>query len=306
MQIGERLKEARLEKELTIEDVQRLTKIQTRHLQAIERNDFSVMPGQFYAKAFIKEYASAVGLDPYVLMEEHQSELPQPDQEAPIQYTRSKHRDKQPSKSSPFATLLPTIFVVILIAAVGFFIWQIAMSPDDESPDEPQEVTETDDGVGDEVSLPPEEEEEDDEENDTDDEEDEENDNDTEDDSDEENDESDEEVEPTLTLESFENDQSIYYYESDEESFELSVDTTESSWLEVEDEDGESLHYATLQSSEAPISFDVPNEGYIYLRFGNPGSVSLSINDQEIELSEEIQPTAVQQLWLFVNEEPES
>ena len=61
MEIGENLREAREAKEISLDDIQEMTKIQKRYLVAIEAEDFHVLPGRFYARAFIKEYAQAVG-----------------------------------------------------------------------------------------------------------------------------------------------------------------------------------------------------------------------------------------------------
>lgn len=75
-ELGTRLKEARLAKGYSLEDLQEITKIQKRYLSAIEEGNFSVMPGAFYVRAFIKQYAEAVGLDATEILETHKSEIP--------------------------------------------------------------------------------------------------------------------------------------------------------------------------------------------------------------------------------------
>ncbi len=61
--LGERLKEARTAKGYSLDDLQSITKIQKRYLSGIENEDYSMMPGAFYVRAFIKQYSEAVGLD---------------------------------------------------------------------------------------------------------------------------------------------------------------------------------------------------------------------------------------------------
>ncbi|MDA6131043.1 helix-turn-helix domain-containing protein, partial [Escherichia coli] len=49
---------------MSLDDLQKVTKIQKRYLMGIEEGDYSMMPGKFYVRAFIKQYAEAVGIEP--------------------------------------------------------------------------------------------------------------------------------------------------------------------------------------------------------------------------------------------------
>ena len=75
-ELGTILKEARIAKNLSLDDLQEITKIQKRYLIGIEEGNYSLMPGNFYVRAFIKQYAEAVGLDPEELFEEFNNEIP--------------------------------------------------------------------------------------------------------------------------------------------------------------------------------------------------------------------------------------
>ena len=75
-EIGNRLREARIAKGLSLDDLQTITKIQKRYLLGIEEGNYSLMPGSFYVRAFIKQYAEAVGLEPEALFEEFKGEIP--------------------------------------------------------------------------------------------------------------------------------------------------------------------------------------------------------------------------------------
>lgn len=59
---GELLRRAREQKNLSIEDISKTTRIPQRHLSSIESGDFAALPGRTYAIGFAKSYARAVGL----------------------------------------------------------------------------------------------------------------------------------------------------------------------------------------------------------------------------------------------------
>ncbi|WP_438728974.1 helix-turn-helix domain-containing protein [Parasphingorhabdus sp. DH2-15] len=60
--VGERLQEARKAKQLSLEDISNSTRISSRHLQSLEENRFSDMPGRTYTIGFARAYAKVVGL----------------------------------------------------------------------------------------------------------------------------------------------------------------------------------------------------------------------------------------------------
>src|SRR5699024_11136156 len=116
MQIGERLREAREQKQLSLEDIQEITKIQARYLVAIEQDDYHALPGKFYARAFIKEYAQAVDLDPVEILSGFDESKIQTQEDEAVQYTRL-NRNKRPkdTKGTTILSFLPTVIVVILV-----------------------------------------------------------------------------------------------------------------------------------------------------------------------------------------------
>lgn len=61
--VGERLRAAREEKGITLEDVAAQTRIPQRHLESLEASDWEKLPAPTYTVGFAKSYAAAVGLD---------------------------------------------------------------------------------------------------------------------------------------------------------------------------------------------------------------------------------------------------
>ncbi len=292
------LKEARETKELSLEDVQKITKIQLRYLKAIEKGDFSLMPGSFYTRAFIKEYATAVGLNPEEVLAEYEHELPSASGQDAIDYSQvSRSRKSSPSTKSPAVfSILPTIITVLLVIGVAFIIYIVATSPDNTNQPNENETNEQDGGT--EVELRA-----DDEiaEEDTDNTADENTDNGTDDELIVE----DEPVEPVLELDEYKNQESTYTFTNPEDTVELVFETDKRNWLEVETAEGESLYREEFQSGESPLTIEEIDTSQIYLRFGEPTDLTISINGVTLELSEEIDPSAVQKVWINIKEDTE-
>ena len=61
--VGETLRRERLRKDLGLEQISRETKISARLLEAIEKDQFELLPGGVFAKSFVRQYARFLGLD---------------------------------------------------------------------------------------------------------------------------------------------------------------------------------------------------------------------------------------------------
>lgn len=124
-ELGQKLTEAREAKGLSIDQLHEITKIQKRHLVAIEEGNYDVLPGAFYARAFIKQYADAVGLNGEELLVEYQSTIPQSEKrEVPQVSTGQKTQETmQKSSSWPIADHMPKILIALLVIAFGVVVW---------------------------------------------------------------------------------------------------------------------------------------------------------------------------------------
>ncbi|MCL6559519.1 MAG: DUF4115 domain-containing protein [Firmicutes bacterium] len=75
MDIGNKLKEARVARGLTLEAVEEETKIRRKYLQAMEEEKFQILPGPIYAKAFLKNYAKFLNLDLEEILEAYNKQF---------------------------------------------------------------------------------------------------------------------------------------------------------------------------------------------------------------------------------------
>ncbi len=75
--IGDLLRNTRLARNLTLQDIEARTKIGRQLLQRLERNELAFRPSErFYKEQSLRAYASAVGLDPRAVVERFRREFP--------------------------------------------------------------------------------------------------------------------------------------------------------------------------------------------------------------------------------------
>src|SRR5699024_9947982 len=236
MGLGTELKEAREAQGISLDTLQETTKIQKRYLQAIEEEKFHVLPGKFYARAFIKEYANAVGLDPNVLMEQHQDDIPTTESESTVQYTQMQRsrREQNTQKSTRAFSVFPIIIVIFLVIGIIFFAWYLTQVSGNDN----NEPVNDNNNNNDEIYLNS----------------DEESNNDEDDDSDE------SEPEFSVVNEGSGNSPESeldFKYDGDEVTLELESD--DATWLDVKT-DSDSLYSSNLTPDESPVELDVSDE----------------------------------------------
>lgn len=126
--IGDKLRKARQAKGYTLDDLQQITKIQKRYLIAIEDNDFDVLPGDFYKRAFVKQIADHIGLDGEYLLSDFEPSTStkhsiKKEVVSPIEKRRTKKTTSHPILQQFFAfvkTYFPTILLGTIAIAIVF------------------------------------------------------------------------------------------------------------------------------------------------------------------------------------------
>ena len=65
---GEELRRERELRQITLREISESTKINVRYLEALERNDFTHLPGGVFNKGFVRAYAQHIGIDPEAMV----------------------------------------------------------------------------------------------------------------------------------------------------------------------------------------------------------------------------------------------
>ncbi|MGZ4200275.1 MAG: helix-turn-helix domain-containing protein [Thermoleophilia bacterium] len=72
-EIGSTLRETRVRRKTTLQQAEDDTKIRVKYIQAMENDDFDLMPSPAYVKGFLRTYSLYLGLDADVMLDEYRS-----------------------------------------------------------------------------------------------------------------------------------------------------------------------------------------------------------------------------------------
>ncbi|OBA08614.1 hypothetical protein A9D36_05720 [Bacillus subtilis] len=286
-ELGIRLKEAREEKALSLDDLQAATKIQKRYLTALEEGNYDIIPGKFYVRAFIKQYAEAVGLDADQLFEEHKKDIPNTYHDDVSEKISGMNIQKEmPKPASKALELLPTILVilgVIVVIAIVYAIIQFAnhKNSDDNNAASEKSITQSES----KYEIPKDSTLKENQNNST------EKETDTKKETKEKEDKKEESDSDKLEIKAAGTEGSLTTYEvSGADKIELELKASDSSWIRVRDENSSSLKEGTLKKDET-YKKDITDQKQVEIRTGYAPNLKIKINGKV--LSYELDPKKV-------------
>jgi cytoskeleton protein RodZ len=133
--IGARLRQERLRRGFDLSQIAELTKINPAFLEAIEADELDSLPGSFFTRSFVRQYAQALGLDE----DEFEPDLrrlagfgqpetaepaPPAQEPAPIPIAMPSVGRRRPSKHS--LSSLVTFVLILGACSVVYSLWQRA------------------------------------------------------------------------------------------------------------------------------------------------------------------------------------
>jgi cytoskeleton protein RodZ len=140
-EIGARLREARMRAKIDINEVEVRTKIRAKYLRAIENEEWDLLPGEIYAKSFLRTYGEYLGLDTRQLIDDFRSryESPPDHELRPIAPLGSRERERQ-SRGPLIPPRLIVGAVLIAVVAILYFVGSSG-SPNTTTPTRPVVTT---------------------------------------------------------------------------------------------------------------------------------------------------------------------
>lgn len=118
MGLGTLLEKARLEQGLTIDELAKRTKIRPQFLQAIEEEEYDLLPGEAYVKPFIRSYAKALGVEEQLKAEYEEATLLSDELTTSIRERRERTR-KFRRKRFAFRLALS----IVILVGIGYLVY---------------------------------------------------------------------------------------------------------------------------------------------------------------------------------------
>ena len=122
---GGKLREAREQRGVSLRQIAANTKISVAALEALERNDISKLPGGIFSRAFVRSYATEVGLDPEQTVTDFLQRFHTEEPPAPAVHLISDEESAQATERRAASMAISTILAVIVFGGlVAFFAWR--------------------------------------------------------------------------------------------------------------------------------------------------------------------------------------
>jgi len=259
---------------MSLDELQEITKIQKRYLIGLEEGNYSMMPGKFYARAFMKQYAEAVDLDPEMLFEEYKNEVPSTYKEdVPEQLSRVKTHKELPKSASKLLDILPKLALVAVIIIVAVLLWLWRQDATENKTTNEQSANQTSDVEFEKIENTTTNDEQEDEKAPA-----EENDSTVEDDLEPEEPET---PAQTLTLKGVEGSTTTYEL-TGAEKFELEVIAKDRTWVGIKNGKGKTFFGAEIAKGETEVN-DFTAESEITVRVGNVPGTDLKVNGELVQ-----------------------
>ncbi len=122
-EFGPRLKRIREEQGIALRQIATATKISVFVLEALERDDFARLPGGIFGRAFVREYAIEVGLDPDETVREFLVEL----ERSQLQAARARPRPEITEDDRQFLERQRRAALVLRIAGITLLVLLVAL-----------------------------------------------------------------------------------------------------------------------------------------------------------------------------------
>ena len=121
--LGEKLRQAREERGISISEVAEQTRISRQYLECIENNDYKILPGGIFNKGFVKSFAKYVGVDEQEALRDYTQLMTEHGDGAEVEDPKT-YRPEVLTDDNALASSIPTIiFAIVMLGLLAGGVW---------------------------------------------------------------------------------------------------------------------------------------------------------------------------------------
>ena len=128
MSFGRELQTERQRREISLESIAQGTKVPTRHLRALEMEQFEQLPGGVFNKGILRSYCRHIGLDEQEWMERFPAAQPA---NAPdwVAFAENVRRNRESRSSRLRGRWLGVLLMLTVLGAMAWGAWKYVLEP---------------------------------------------------------------------------------------------------------------------------------------------------------------------------------
>lgn len=132
--VGDVLRKTREAKGLSLQQVEDETNMRWKYIEALEEENYEVIPGQAYVKGFLRNYSAFLGLNPEEILELYKEYYEKPViVERPEEVRSAKRIDRKKTKQKQTRFILIIVALAVLLGS-GWMVWAGILGPNTQTP----------------------------------------------------------------------------------------------------------------------------------------------------------------------------
>jgi len=128
LSFGRELQTERQRRDISLESIAEGTKVPTRHLRALEQEQFEQLPGGVFNKGILRSYCRHIGLDEQEWLERFPAAQPA---NAPdwVAFAENVRRNRDSRRSRLRGRWLGVLLMLLALGALGWAAWTYVLQP---------------------------------------------------------------------------------------------------------------------------------------------------------------------------------
>jgi cytoskeletal protein RodZ len=126
---GRELQLERQRRQITLESIAEGTKVPTRHLRALEQEEYQQLPGGVFNKGIVRSYCRHVGLDEQEWLERFPAAVPEEPEPDWASFAENVRRNREHVGTRLVARWWGVVVMLLLLGAMAYSAWYFVLEP---------------------------------------------------------------------------------------------------------------------------------------------------------------------------------